>query len=280
MRALRVAAVALICTACWFYWQPRDGQLTIVILNIGQGDAIYIRTPHGNDILVDGGPDRTVLNELGMVMPPFDHTIEYVIASHPDADHIAGLMEVTDNYDIAHLITNGHGKETGVAREFANWMQIQGMQSTVVQRGARIDIEQDVWIDILAPTEQEHENTNDDSIVMILHVQDRTAMFTGDAPNEEEDSILAAYPPESLRVDLLKIGHHGSRFSTSDAWLEALQPTVAVVSAGIQNRYHHPHPTVMHRLQKAGIPTFRTDTQGRITCTANAETITCAPQHN
>lgn len=274
----RIAAFVIVVTVSWVYWQPRDIALQVVTLNIGQGDAIYIRTPQGNDILVDGGPDRTVLTELGAVMPPFDHTIEYVIATHPDSDHIAGLMEVTDGYTVENLITNGHGKETNVFQQFTAWMRSQKLTPLIVRRGDRISIESDVWFEVLAPTDQAHKESNDDSIVMILHDRNIRIMLTGDASTAEEEDILAAYPPEYVQVDILKVGHHGSRFSTSNFWLNALQPRIALISADVQNRYHHPHPSITNRLRRHGIETFRTDTQGRITCRSDGETITCAPQ--
>ena len=268
----------VVSAACWFVWQPHNGQLILVALNVGQGDATYIRTEQGNDILVDGGPNRSVLAELGSVMPPFDHQLEYVVATHPDSDHIAGLMEVTDRYSIQNLITNGHGKDTHVFQQFATWMNAQRLTPVIVRRGDRINIDSDVWLEVIGPTDQEHDDTNEDSIVIILHDHAVRIMLTGDAPSTEEDDILSAYSPEVLDVDVLKVGHHGSHFSTSNTWLATLTPQIALISAGLQNRYHHPHPSVLYRLKKARAEIYRTDMQGRITCHSDGSTVTCAPQ--
>jgi len=266
----------------WFgVWLSKaNSQFVFIALNIGQGDAIYIRTREGTDILVDCGPDRTILAELGVVMPPSDRTLEYVFTTHPDSDHIAGCMELTDRYVITNLITNGHGKNTHVAEQFAVWVQTQTLLPRIVRRGDRIDIDADVWIEVLHPTNEEHEDTNDDSLVMILHDRGVRIALTGDASSVIEEDILATHSPQLIDVDLLKVGHHGSRFSTSDQWLAATTPTIAVLSAGIDNRYHHPHPTVLYRLRKTGVQTFRTEKQGRITCYSDGVSISCAPQRN
>jgi competence protein ComEC len=267
----------------WFWHpqqQPYANELTVVMLNIGQGDAIYLRTPHGNDVLIDGGVDRSLLYELGKTMPPFDHQLELVIATHPDSDHIAGLMELTDNYTVAHIITNGRTKETAVAQQFGQWVVDNQIPTTVAQRGDRIEIEQDVWLDVLNPSSEIHEDANNDSLVAILHYGETAIAFTGDAPSTIEEELIATYGEDVLDVDVLKVGHHGSRFSTSNAWLQSTTPEIALISAGVNNSYHHPHPSVLYRLRAVGAEIFRTDLHSRVTCHADGHNIECAPQHN
>ncbi len=275
-----ILGFALATVATWWYWQPQNAnELTVVMLNIGQGDAIYMRTPNGMDILIDGGPDRSILYELGAAMPAFDRQIELVIATHPDSDHIAGLMEATDRYGIAQLITNGRGKDTHVAQQFFEWIEEWHIPHMSVHRGDRLDIEPGIWIEFLHPTTETHEDTNDDSIVAILHHGEVDLLFTGDAASVIEEELITAYSTEALDVEMLKVGHHGSKFSTSSEWLRITTPDIALISAGKQNAYHHPHPSVQYRLRAAGAEILRTDQHGRVTCQSDGKTVTCAPQH-
>lgn len=262
---------------------PPDGELQIVMLNIGQGDAIYIRTPSGYDILVDGGPDRTVIHELGTVMPPYDHTLDMVIASHPDADHIAGLAELTDSYRVDTYIHSGVVKETGFARELDNWGQQYGTHVLEAYRGWRLQIEEGLWLDFIHPAPPNfHAEVNDDSVMFVLHYNEFTALFTGDAAVEVEEEIIEYYGPtasEILNVDLLKVGHHGSRTSTSQELLDMATPETALISVGWQNKFGHPHPEPMDRLEEMVPHIYRTDLQGRIHCRSDGFTHTCSSQN-
>jgi len=251
------------------------------MLDIGQGDAFHIRTPQGFDIIVDGGPDRRVLTELGEVMPPYDHAIELVIATHPDADHIAGLTELPDDYTIERFISSGSQKSTGFSRELDTWNE-QGVEVGNAVRGMRLDIEENVWLEFLHPDPPNvHEDPNDDSVMFILHYKQFSALFTGDAPTEIEDEIVEKYDTfghSTLDVDLLKIGHHGSRTSTTAAFLEATTPSIALISVGVDNKFNHPHAGPLYKLNAFGIRVFRTDILGRIICYTDGNGIQCAPE--
>lgn len=260
---------------CAMQWKPAtSNELTVTALNIGQGDAIYIRTPQGKDILIDGGRNRSVLSELGSVMPPYDHTLELVIATHPDADHIGGLAELPSSYTIETLITNGYtDKETAAAKELEQWQE-RGIRTIHAHRGWQLQIEENVWMDFLHPNAPPfHEDTNDDSIVLLLHYKEFEGLFTGDAPISVEQEVVQLGMLSD--IDLLKVGHHGSKTSTSTELLEATHPEFAVISVGAGNEYGHPHAGPLLRLQQAGVQILRTDISGSIQCKTDGIQTQC-----
>lgn len=264
-----ITGLVLFTAYCIWQWTPTASDyLQLTMLNIGQGDAIHIRTPHGTDILVDGGPNRSILSELGQVMPSTDHTIELVIATHPDADHIAGLVELPDAYTVQTLITNGTTKSTGVSEALDRW-EGEGVQVLHAARGWTMDIEEGLWLEFLHPDPPRfHEDTNEDSVVFLLHYGEFTALFTGDATIENEKEIVDHYSPSTgFDVDLLKVGHHGSRTSTGQELIDATTPAIALISVGQENTFGHPHAGPLHRLQQGGAEIWRTDTHGRVVCT-------------
>ncbi len=258
-------------------WTPlHTPELTLVMLNIGQGDATYMRTPEGVDILVDGGPDRSVLFELGRVMPVLDHHIEYVIATHPDADHINGLVELQSMYTIGTLIMNGDPRDTDAANTLRSWAE-QGIPVVDVRRGDVLAA--DVALTVLHPDPTgTYNDTNARSIVLLMRYGDMDVLLTGDATVENEVEVIRWYNDmydTPLDVDLLKVGHHGSHTSTSVELIETSTPTVALISAGVENRYGHPHPSVVTRLERAGVLVLRTDRDGRVRCAITQQTVEC-----
>lgn len=274
--SIALSVVGLFIYAYLHWVPPRTDALQLTMLNIGQGDALYIRTPLGNDILIDGGPDRSVLYELGEVMPPYDHTIEWVFTSHPDADHINGITQLGESYRIGTLVTNGETKQTAMSEAL---QALEANHKQIVHAGDRVEIESDVWFNILAPTiPYTFYDANDNSIVMTLHYKNVTALFTGDASIKTEEALVLQYPLLLTDVDLLKVGHHGSKTSTSDAFLDVLRPEIAMISVGKGNRYGHPHYGTLHRLQERNIEIWRTDTDGRVKCSIREEII-CETPH-
>lgn len=266
-------AIALVI-ATLLSWPKPSGQLEITMLDVGQGDAIYIRTPGEQDILIDGGPDRSVIYELGQSMPPLDHTLEWVLATHPDADHIAGIPEVAQVVDIATLITNGVPKDTVYANA------VDALQPTTAQRGQTLALENELTLEFLHPDPLalHGDAYNDDSLVFIVRYRDFSMLFTGDIEESVERDLAALYT-QQLDVDILKVAHHGSKTSTTPELLHATTPELALMSVGQDNRFGHPHAGTLYRLEQYTIPVLRTDQHGRITCTSDGEEYACAGQH-
>ncbi|HLD22268.1 MAG TPA: ComEC/Rec2 family competence protein [Patescibacteria group bacterium] len=278
-----ISIIVIFVGYCIYVWKPSTSQnLSIYMLNVGQGDSFYIRTPKGNDILIDGGPNRSVLSELGEVMPPYDRELELVIATHPDADHIAGLTELPDQLKIHTLFTNGTETHTPFFESLAKWEKKHHIQVYVPYRGMRFDVEEGVWLEFLHPNPQAyHQDVNDDSIMFILHYNQFSALFTGDAPKEIEEEVVEHYSLfgiTTVDIDLLKVGHHGSKTSTSRTFLQATTPEVSLISVGADNTFGHPNAGVVARLQRAGIQVFRTDIQGKIFCTSDGFQFFCQPE--
>lgn len=263
-KILRIWAIIILIVANVLVWQAiwqnrQIDQLTISFLDVGQGDAIFIESPTGNQVLIDGGPAGRLAAPLAKVMPWYDRSIDLVIATHPDADHIGGLPMVFERYRVANFMEPGVKGDTGVAREVEYRVEQEGGQNFLARRGQTIDLGGGAVLQILFP---DHDvsamETNDASIVAKLIYGSTTAMLTGDSP-EKIEKYLISFGSTTLDADILKLGHHGSKTSSSEEFLKAVSPQIAIISAGINNRYGHPHAEVTDRLNTLNIKTLRTE---------------------
>ena len=240
------------------------GILTVAFLDVGQGDAIYIEAPNGNQVLVDGGAGKQVLRALGEVMPFYDHSLDVVIATHPDADHIGGLPFVLDRFAVGAVLEPGVTAETGVYREFEELLADGSPIRILARRGMKLELDQGVSLDIFFPDQDPTGwETNTASIVAQLTYGENEFLLTGDSPIKIEQYLLGR-DGEALQSDVLKAGHHGSRTSSASEYISAVHPQYAVISAGKDNRYGHPHQEVLDILNKVGAKILRTDELGTI----------------
>ena len=236
-----------------------DGKLHVWFLDVGQGDAILIQAPDGQQILIDGGPSPSALAaELGAVMPFWDRSLDLVVLTHPDADHAAGLIPAFDRLAVgAAADALAPGDSAGAA-----WCDATtGIPSHTLTRGSRINAGA-LSLTALSPASilADGETGNDDSIVLRVDYGATSLLLTGDAEHAAEQEMLAAGAP--LAADVLKVGHHGSSGGTSAEFLAAVGPRLAVISVGAENHFGHPSPEVLGRL--SGIEVLRTDEHGRI----------------
>ena len=242
--------------------------LKVAFLDVGQGDAIYIEAPNGKQMLVDGGPDDSVLAELAQVMPFGDQSIDLVLATHTDADHIGGLSSVIEQYDVSHIIENGSSSSTRVFQNLENTIEKNNLERVIARRGTRIilDKEFNIYFDILFPDRDVSNFTesNDGSIVGKLVYGQESFLLTGDATKYTENLIMRNETPDTLHSQVLKLGHHGSHTSSTQLFLEKVNPEIAIISAGKNNRYGHPHKDVLNVLERLGIPYFATYQEGTI----------------
>ncbi len=232
----------------------------VSFLDVGQGDSIFLETPSGQQVLIDGGPDNTVLLRLDNRMLPWDRTIDLVILTHPDKDHVAGLIEVLKLYSVKQVLWTGVKKNTG---EYDEWMRLlkeEGAVITIASSPQRIYLDYG-FIDILYPDDIKGKSINDTSLVLRLVVDNSSFLFTGDIGDKVERELVQS--GVNLKSDVLKVGHHGSKTSTSSLFLEAVQPSVAVISLGV-NTFGHPHPMTLASLRQYGINVMRTDELGDI----------------
>ena len=250
--------------------------LTVSVLNIGQGDAILVRGPTGITMLVDGVPDRAVLRELGAVLPVGQRRIDAVVETHPDRDHVGGLPDVFANYEVKHFLEPGIPNDTNAAAALTSAAYAEpDLVQIVARRGMRLNLGGSAYADILFPDRDVSKvETNDGSIVMRLVYGKTSFMLTGDlaAPIEEWLLVLDKDDGE-LQSDVLKAGHHGSKYSTSAAWLSTLNPAIVAISVGARNSYGHPTPETLSRVKDEGAIVYRTDKEGRLVFTSDGVNV-------
>lgn len=239
--------------------------LTIAFLDVGQGDAIFIETPSGKQMLIDGGAGRAVLSELSDVMPFFDRSIDVVINTHPDKDHIGGLPDVFENYNVALVIDPAVPMEKASYEEYEKDITLEAARHVVARRGQVLLFGDGVELQILFPDRDMSgvKNANDASVVTRLVYGETEVMLTGDAP-ESIEKYLVSLGGEKLKSDILKAGHHGSRTSTSKEFVAAVDPSYTIISAGKDNSYGHPHKEVIDTLVLASTTILRTYEEGTI----------------
>lgn len=256
-------------------WVAKPGHLTVAFLDVGQGDSIYIEAPNGFQVLIDGGAGGAVMSELGSVMPWFDHSIDIVMVTHPDQDHIGGLFDVIQYYQIGMVVDTGFPILDELDALWYDLVLERDVGHQPVRAGQRIvlDAEEQVFLDILHPIESVdiYDNVNDGSVIARLQYGEQSFLFTGDASQLVEQDLLFA--GSYLQSSVLKIGHHGSRTSSNELFLNAVSPGLAIIQAGADNRYGHPHTDVIERLQFLGIPYLCTCNAGRIVFTSDGETL-------
>ncbi|MFO0704499.1 MAG: MBL fold metallo-hydrolase [Candidatus Andersenbacteria bacterium] len=250
------ASVLLIAHEEWSRAQPR-----LVMLDIGQGDAIYLRTPDGQDILIDAGSGNRVVEQLSRELPFSDRTIELAVATHFDADHIGGFKGVLEQYDVDAFATNGGTPTTETGRSLLESIKKEGLEPQTFTTGSKVSGE-GFSMDVVWPPDTK-EASNAGSIVMRLVTAKTSALFTGDADFKVEDALLKKHA--QIAAEILKVGHHGSKTSSSDNFLAAVGGTRALISVGATNRYGHPTKEALDRLIKHGYNIERTDQQGSIT---------------
>ena len=235
--------------------------LRVVFLDVGQGDAILI-SQGKTQVLIDGGRDgKVLLGKLGQQMPFWDRRIESIVATHPDADHVGGLAAVVSRYRVATYLSNGAERESEVFHNLKQSLDSDhSIERSVIGTGSKIMFPGGAELRVLFPENGEAGmigETNEGSIVTRLSFGDASFLLTGDLPREE--TVLPGIVPTKV----LKVAHHGSKYSTSDEWLSRVRPDDAVVSVG-KNRYGHPSDEVLSRLRQRGTRILRTDQRGDI----------------
>ncbi|OGN13648.1 MAG: hypothetical protein A3J47_03065 [Candidatus Yanofskybacteria bacterium RIFCSPHIGHO2_02_FULL_43_22] len=244
----------------------KDGLLKIYFFNIGQGDAIFIEAPNGNQVLVDGGPDNAVLQKLGETMPFYDKNIDVVVLTHSDADHVTGLIGVLEKYEIKNIVYSNIVRKSALYDAWRYAVAEEGADIIDPMAGEIMDLGNGVTLTVLHPTEsltgKVLEKTNNDSVVLMLKYGETEILLTGDIEAKAERQIILN--SADLDADILKVAHHGSRTSTIEEFLYEVSPQVAIIQVGAKNRYGHPTPEVLKRLEDYGIRYYRNDTDGDI----------------
>ncbi len=238
--------------------------LTVAFLDVGQGDSIFIEAPSGSQMLIDGGRGRAVLRGLGKVMHFYDRSIDVILATHPDMDHIGGLPEVFKRYKIDNFIESGVHDDGADNLSLHRAVEKEGLKPIYARTGMRVELDKDVTVYIIFPDRDvSYVDANTGSIVVKLVYKDSSFLFTGDSPVSIEKYLTALYG-EQLKSDVLKLGHHGSRTSSSEIFLSAVNPKYTIISAGCHNSYGHPHKEVLERIEHLKIEKVSTCKLGTI----------------
>jgi len=272
---LNLWLVLLLILANAFVWQAlfnleRNQALEVTFFDVGQGDSIFIETSDGYQILIDGGPDSKILEKLAREMPWGDKTIDLIILTHPEKDHMVGLLKVLERYQVEQILWTGIVRNTADYDKWRELIQKEKARITIAESSQRIKAG-GVFLNILYPFEslegEKFKESNNTSIIAQLIFSNSSFLFTGDAPQSIEKKILSRCQENlncSLDSDVLKVGHHGSKTSTSEEFLKEVSPKIAVISCGKNNPYHHPHQDVLKNLEKFDIKILRTDQVGDI----------------
>ncbi|HAT73832.1 MAG: Beta-lactamase domain protein [Candidatus Moranbacteria bacterium GW2011_GWF2_36_839] len=248
-------------------WHSQNQKLKIIFFNVGQGDAIMISQGQ-NQILIDGGPSgQKEMEKLGKYIPFWDRKIEIVIATHPDQDHIGGLIDVMKNYKIGKVIDNSAESDSQVYKNYLEIIENKNIERLKGKEGMNIKIK-DANLEIiypgliLDPPAGGPKDTNSDSIVAKLIYGQNSFLFTGDFPLEKESALLI--DKFDLISKVLKVSHHGSKNATSQEFLSKVSPFDAIISVGKNNSYGHPAGELLERLRAKKINILRTDEKGDI----------------
>lgn len=248
--------------------------VTVSFFDVGQGDAIFIETQNGTQVLIDGGKGRSILRSLGGAMSFFDRNIDVIVATHPDLDHIGGLSEVFPRYSVGMFIESGV-RDDGVDNTHLHTLvKEEGLPVTYARRGQYLILDEGVFLEFVFPDrETTYLEANTASIIARLTFGETSFLFTGDAPTGIETYLASTYGT-TLHADVLKLGHHGSKTSSSDVFLGYVAPSYAVISAGCDNPYGHPHEEVLEKLARFEIEMIDTCTHGTIVFESDGEFVT------
>lgn len=261
-------ALAVCAAAIWYAVFTLDARhdLHLTVFDIGQGDSIFIEAPNGNQVLIDGGPSSAVLAKLGNVMPFWDRFIDLIVLTHPHADHVTGLIEVLKRYDVGMVLESSVNYSTAEYREWRTLLEQKHIPVTIARAGQKIHLSPKTELDILTPFDsfvgKSPSNAHDAMVVSRLIYASSSALLTGDAEKYLEYRLLLS--GADLKSDVLKVGHHGSKTSTTEDFVRAVLPNYAVISVGRKNRYGHPTQQTFDMFAKFNIKIFRTDQNGDI----------------
>jgi competence protein ComEC len=275
---LCVFLATLIFGVLWgIFFVQKEKFLNVSFLDVGQGDAIYIEAPNGNQILIDAGPDRGVLTPLGDSMNFFDRSFDMVIETHPDKDHIGGFIDILENYHTTAYMYPDVQSDTEIYARLQDILTINNIEKIVARRGMRIhiDTQKGIFMDVMYPDGDvaDIKDRNEGSIILKLFYGENTFLFTGDAGVETEHKLIKVFDYQTLNVSVLKLGHHGSRTSTSQEFLVATTPELAIISAGKDNTYGHPHEEVLTNIGLFAIPFLSTADFGTIVLKSDGQNI-------
>ncbi len=249
--------------------------LEVCFLDVGQGDAILIKTPYEQNILIDGGPDNSILAQLGSNLAFFDKELDLLILTHPHSDHVAGLVEVLRRYNVNKVLMTGVSHTSPDYLTFVEEISLQNIEIEIAKAQKDIVLGDDLILKILYPwtdlSGQEVESLNNSSIITKLIYKNTSFLLTGDVEERVEYDLVNNQI--EVKADVLKLGHHGSKYSTTQEFLDQVQPQYAVIQVGQANKFGHPHLRILKRLEDNNIQVFRNDLEGPIIFSSDGQNL-------
>ena len=248
---------------------PAEGYVWVHFIDVGQGDAILVRTAD-NAVLIDSGPRSAESSIIEYLQSLGITTLDVVVGTHPHADHIGSKQGILNTFEVLEVWMPDVTHTTATFERFIDAIYQNDIEVNLTTAGDRLQAGQ-IQMTAIAPGTGGHGNLNDYSIVLHMQFGQTAFLFTADAELYTENKILAA--GTNIRSDVMLVGHHGSRSSSSDAFLDAIRPSIGVVSVGAGNRYGHPHQVVTDRLDERNIEILRTDLLGTVVLVTDGTTV-------
>lgn len=272
--ALILCVVVTVCVWYAVIRESRGGILTVSFLDVGQGDAIFIDTPNGNQVLIDGGKDGSVLRALGGIMPWYDRSIDVVVPTHPDQDHIGGLIQVIARFRVGLFVLTGGEGDTPDFMALEKEISLSGVATIHLTRGDIVQIGGGAYLEVLWPDRNVRSVETNTGCTVFRLVYGQTAfLLPCDAPRSVE-RMLVRMDGLDLQADVLKAGHHGSDTSSDVLFIGFANPAYVVYSRGCGNTYGHPHASVKESFARFGIATADTCVDGTVTFVSDGRDVT------
>lgn len=267
-KILLILVLLLLITGCSLNDTERANALEVHFIDVGQADSILIKTS-SSSMLIDGGNNSDADKVVKYLESKGIRKLDYIIGTHPHEDHIGGLDEVVNTFEIGKIIMPKVQTNTKTFESLLNAIKNKGLKVTSAKSGLQFELDSKTKGEVLSPIDDKYDEINDYSAVIKLTYGNTAFLFMGDASTLVEKEMLEK--GVNLRADVLKVGHHGSKYSTSDDFLKAVSPKYAVISVGIDNAYNHPHEETLKKLRS--INPFRTDKDGTIIITSDGNKI-------
>lgn len=248
---------------------PGNSDMRVSYIDVGQGDSEFIELPNGETLLIDAGTNETGEKAVNYIKSLGYTSIDYVVGTHPHEDHIGGLDDVINAFDIGKIYMPKITADTKTFEDVLDAIDSKGLTINTAKSGVSLVETDGLSVKMLAPVSDSYKNTNDYSAVVKIIYGDTSFLFMGDAEELSESQIT-----DDVSADVLKAGHHGSSTSTSETFLDSVCPSAAIISCGRDNSYGHPHKETIEKFNERGIKYYRTDELGTITAISDGKNIT------
>lgn len=237
--------------------------LEVHFQDVSNADSVFIKLPDGKTLLIDGGEKENGKGIIDYIKKFSTERIDYVVATHPHSDHIGGLPQIIDSFEIGEFFMPNAVHTTSIFEDMLNSLEKSNVKVTEAKQGVTLFEGENYRAECLSPSKDEYDNLNNFSAVIKLTYGNKSFLFTGDAEKQIERELVQKYGSD-LKADVLKVSHHGSNTSSTSSFLKKVNPEIAVISSGNCNDYGHPHKEVIDRLESLNVKILRTDKQGTI----------------